>query len=757
MQYTYNTKRQLTNIQSPSTSYTFAYDEFGNLGSVNAGSNTLVTNNYKALNDEGELKYSGLLRDQTYGNSHKVSYSYDLYDRPSEITYSGGGKTQTYKWDYDSDGRVSRYTENGSANKAFHYTYDLSGRLTQAMRKDGSEYIQPTYDSKNLTTGMKYKFAGSVVSASYSYDETKDNSPDGASFDGAGRTDYAYDSLGRTSRYGVFNKNNTGVYTASYTYKKNPSDSSKTSGVVERINYGFININPLSYGYDKNGNITSISDSSGDVYEKYSYDNLNQLATAYSGDTDNQYFIKYTYDTAGNILSKKYYEALYYSTKDESLLKSTINYTYDSTWKDKLISYNGKSISYDAIGNMLSFDSQTFTWLGRRLMSYAKGGTTTNYTYNSDGVRTKKVSGSATTDYCLNGTQILAEKRGGTLINYFYTSDGTRVGFKTGGKVYYYVYNLQGDVTHIVDESKNIVAIYRYDPFGKILNLSSLTSIGKLNPFRYRGYYYDTESNLYYLNSRYYNPEIDRFINADGQLSTGQDVLGTNLYAYCANNPVFRTDAGGNKWYHWALGGAIVVGCAVATVLTCGGFAAAAGAVAAVASGSAALTTASTVAAGAFIGSAVAYGSCVVSASASSKSVKEFNRKGNWGTVAATAGGAVLGGAGGYISTRTSTTKIYRSVSSSEAKDIKATGQFNLAPGGMESKQFGFNLDETKQFGNMIGQNTVVRAKVPTNMLSQFYTGGVDTSIFRSGTLTVYGDQLSDFNQAVSGTIKFMK
>ena len=423
---------------------------------------------------------------------------------------------------------------------------------------------------------MKYKFAGSVISASYSYDETKDNSPDGASFDGAGRTDYAYDSLGRTSRYGVFNKNNTGVYTASYTYKKNPSDSSKTSGVVERINYGFININPLSYGYDKNGNITSISDSSGDVYEKYSYDNLNQLSTAYSGDTDNQYFIKYTYDTAGNILSKKYYDALYYSTKDESLLKSTVNYTYDSTWKDKLISYNGKSISYDAIGNMLSFDSQTFTWLGRRLMSYAKGGTTTNYTYNSDGVRTKKVSGSATTDYCLNGTQILAEKRGGTLINYFYTSDGTRVGFKTGGKVYYYVYNLQGDVTHIVDESKNIVAAYRYDPFGKILNLSSLTSIGKLNPFRYRGYYYDTESNLYYLNSRYYNPEICRFINADDIDYLGADgsPLSYNLFAYCLNNPVNRFDVNGNwsmpNWLKVTVGAVAIAGLAVATVCTGG-------------------------------------------------------------------------------------------------------------------------------------------------------------------------------------------
>ncbi len=516
------------------------FTEFGNLGSVNAGSNTLVTNNYKALNDEGEWEYSGLLQDQTYGNSHKVSYSYDSYDRPSEITYSGGGKTQTYKWDYDSDGRVSRYTENGNANKAFHYTYDLSGRLTQAMRKDGSEYIQPTYDSKNLTTGMKYKFAGSVVSASYSYDESMDNSPSGAAFDGAGKVGYVYDSLGRTKQYGVFNKNNAGVYSASYTYKKNPSDSSKTSGVVEKINYGSINVKALSYVYDKNGNITSINNTDDSVFEKYSYDNLNQLTSALSEQDD--YYIKYTYDNAGNILTKKTYSSAYYTSNNESLLESTVNYKYDSTWKDKLISYNGKSISYDAIGNMLSFDSQTFTWLGRRLMSYARGGTTTNYTYNSDGIRTKKVSGSTTTDYCLNGTQILAEKRGGTLINYFYTSDGTRVGFKTGGKVYYYVYNLQGDVTHIVDESKNIVATYRYDPFGKILNLSSLTSIGKLNPFRYRGYYYDTESNLYYLNSRYYNPEIGRFINADAILGANKDILGYNLYAYCSNNPLIYAD-----------------------------------------------------------------------------------------------------------------------------------------------------------------------------------------------------------------------
>ena len=122
------------------------------------------------------------------------------------------------------------------------------------------------------------------------------------------------------------------------------------------------------------------------------------------------------------------------------------------------------------------------------------------------------------------------------------------MGFKTGGKVYYYVYNLQGDVTHIVDESKNIVAAYRYDPFGKILNLSSLTSIGKLNPFRYRGYYYDTESNLYYLNSRYYNPEIGRFINADAILGANKDLISYNMFTYCGNNPLNRADPTGHFW-----------------------------------------------------------------------------------------------------------------------------------------------------------------------------------------------------------------
>ena len=543
--YTYNSNRSLKSIQSPTSTYNFTYNKYGSLDNVKVGTQTLVSNTYYSANT--------LLFKQIYGNTDYVKYTYDSYDRPHSVTYTKNGQSQDiYTWEYDSKGNVSSYTENGNTDKAMLYTYDLSGRLIQSMVRDGSAYIRSSYDEKNLTTGINYKFGGTTGSMTYTYDESMDNAPTASNFGSSIRTKSQYDKLGRLSIYAAMNEKNTYPYTASYSYISNPSDSAKTSGVVSGITYRFADIPSLSYTYDKNGNITKITSPSDSGIEfNYTYDKHDQLLSAYS--KKDGYYINYVYDYGGNITSKKYYNAL-----NPSMLEKTVSYEYnDSNWKDKLTKYDGKPITYDSVGNMLTFDSQTFTWLGRRLTNYAKGSTSAAYSYNSDGIRTKKTVGSAATEYMLNGSQILAEQTGSTMIKYFYDSDGKRAAFKTGNKYYFYVYNVQGDVTHIVDTDKNVVATYEYDPYGKILNLDSLTAIGKVNPFRYRGYYYDSESNLYYLNSRYYNPEIGRFINADDHsLVTATPGANTdkNLFTYCDNNPIVRADDEGDFWNYVAGG-----------------------------------------------------------------------------------------------------------------------------------------------------------------------------------------------------------
>ena len=117
---------------------------------------------------------------------------------------------------------------------------------------------------------------------------------------------------------------------------------------------------------------------------------------------------------------------------------------------------------------------------------------------------------------------------------------------KHNGTTYYYVTNLQGDVLRILDETGTTVAAYTYDPWGKLL--SATGTLAETNPLRYRGYYYDAETCLYYVSSRYYDPEIGRWINADGYVSTGQDIIGCNMFAYCGNNPVNRSDPTGQFW-----------------------------------------------------------------------------------------------------------------------------------------------------------------------------------------------------------------
>ena len=202
----------------------------------------------------------------------------------------------------------------------------------------------------------------------------------------------------------------------------------------------------------------------------------------------------------------------------------------------------------------------------------------------------------------------------------------------------------------ILNSTGQIVVGYTYDAWGRLLTTTGTLkdTLGLHNPLRYRGYVYDRETGLYYVQSRYYNPTIGRWINADSQLSTG-DLTGLNLFAYCGNNPVNRTDPTGEAWWHWAVAAVVVVAAAAAVVVTAGGAAAGMAAVASVASGVAAGTTAATVASGVFIGSATAFAGSVYIAAMQSDSLQEFADHGEMALAMTTTGG-IMGGMSAYAS-----------------------------------------------------------------------------------------------------------
>ena len=133
-------------------------------------------------------------------------------------------------------------------------------------------------------------------------------------------------------------------------------------------------------------------------------------------------------------------------------------------------------------------------------------------------------------------------------MDFIYDNSGKPYALKYDGTTYYYVLNLQGDVISIVTHWGESYGSYTYDAWGNVLSVSG--DIANLNPIRYRGYYYDSETRLYYLQSRYYDPQVKRFVNADRYVSTGQGFIGHNMFAYCGNDAVNFMDPTGNCYYN---------------------------------------------------------------------------------------------------------------------------------------------------------------------------------------------------------------
>ena len=179
---------------------------------------------------------------------------------------------------------------------------------------------------------------------------------------------------------------------------------------------------------------------------------------------------------------------------------------------------------------------------------------TIEFKYNSSGLRVQKkviANGKTeTTDYTLHGKLVTHMTVGNDKLHFFYDAQSRPANVNFNGTTYTYLHNLQGDVVGIIDKSGNLVVEYKYDAWGRSISIagSLADTLGKHNPFRYRGYVYDEEAKFFYLRSRYYNPAVGRFVNADARLDSRG--FGANLFGYCAGNPVVRADDGGFAWYN---------------------------------------------------------------------------------------------------------------------------------------------------------------------------------------------------------------
>lgn len=439
------------------------------------------------------------------------------------------------------------------------YSYDSNGNLSGTVSLIGQQNSFG-YDSNDNLTSMTDARGNTTT---YTYDSKHNlltsTSPEGVV------TSNTYNDFGLATETKVGTE-------ADYIRTTTTYDSASGIAINETDASGnTVTDDAYSYTYDANNNILSVAQ--GSTASSYVYDAANQLVRAniYNSSTDS-YTAIYAYDGNGNLTSKTLYP---YTTDELGTATSTIQYGYATEgWSDQLTSYNGQSIVYDTSGNPTVYLGQSLSWNGLQLTGV---GSNISYAYDKDGIRQTKTIDTATTQYYYNGNVLMGTYDGINKLLFSYDDQSNVVAVDYNGTYYYYLRDGQGSIVKLIDGNGSTVVSYSYDPWGVCTTTGSMAStLGALNPFRYHGYVYDEETGWYYLLSRYYNPTVGRYLSADTLSSTGQGVLGYNMYAYCLNNPTTNYDPSGSLSFSNIFSGAslLSIGLAAvaigATILTCG-------------------------------------------------------------------------------------------------------------------------------------------------------------------------------------------
>ena len=602
--YTYDDMGNLLTTQSEGDSATYVYDKAGRTLRVTQNGETTRTiydNQGRTIQEiapeDYDNKKDGLPNENTYSDTnvgHRYVYNETTGNLDREINrldvvtdyeyYETGGKKKEtfdiYEYDYNIKGNLTKVYVDGvntlsynydedynltsevyANGQSIRYRYDDNNNLvSQYHNNDTSAYVTFSYNTDNeLTqkvnadTGLKYvygennkvdvyKISDDTLVQSYTEDVTEADEDNGIE----AKTDVTESHFGTTYSSVIKDKSVSyinGNNTFEYSYTEN--DNAVASDVIK---YNGTSVLNAGYTYDDNGNITKKdygnSGSVTNTYDtkdritstsyngktfNYTYD-INSQLTAVSG---NNYSASYAYDSRGNITNK-------------NVNGTSTTFTYsNSDWKDELTAVNGTPLTYNENGNVLTYGDKSFIWnTGRNLASIVDGDNEYSYTYDENGIRTSKTVNGITTSYNTKDGVILYQTDGTDTLYFQYDTSGVPLGFIWNGTQYFYITNQMGDVISITDVQGNELAQYSYDEWGNTLSTSD-NDIANINPLRYRGYYYDNETSYYYLQSRYYDPCICRFINADDTeiaKTWKNDKFSNNLYLYCNNDPINYSD-----------------------------------------------------------------------------------------------------------------------------------------------------------------------------------------------------------------------
>ena len=336
-------------------------------------------------------------------------------------------------------------------------------------------------------------------------------------------------------------------YDVVYLFKRRESEQ-YTSFLVETTKQLINNalIKEIKYSYDNLKRVTRVQErynetSSFEEVENYTYDKRGYLV----GDNERTY----EYDDNGNI-TKNGSDTLHYQTievdgvtKNTDILKD-INYSAISS-----VSFISYLSSLPLFPN--SYKHLVLTYEGKNLIKVRHpSGEEFIYSYNHEGLRIKRSGNrSETVTYSYSGNKLILQESSSLKLEFLYDEKDNLYGYiKNNNERYYYIRDALGNILGIINQNGQIVVQYSYTSYG-VCSISGNTSLGNENPFRYKGYYYDVETSLYYLTTRYYDPEIGRFISPDSvEYLDPQSINGLNLYAYCGNDPINYADPSGHAF-----------------------------------------------------------------------------------------------------------------------------------------------------------------------------------------------------------------